>query len=93
MATDGMTVRLHLKRMKVVRVVTDEIDELVIEVADTRSVGALPGVRAQDQKGPRDAPGGGARHPPRAAHHLVWLQRRFECDNCGERHTEDHPEI
>ncbi|MGH9150868.1 MAG: hypothetical protein ACRD03_00350 [Acidimicrobiales bacterium] len=24
---------------------------------------------------------------------LVWLQRRFECDNCGERHTEDHPEI
>jgi transposase len=24
---------------------------------------------------------------------LVWLQRRFECPNCGGRHTEDHPEI
>jgi len=24
---------------------------------------------------------------------LVWRQRRFECENCGERHTEDHPEI
>lgn len=33
-----MTIRLHLKRLKVVRVVEDEIDKLVIEVADTRSV-------------------------------------------------------
>jgi zinc-finger of transposase IS204/IS1001/IS1096/IS1165 len=24
---------------------------------------------------------------------LVWLQRRFECPNCGHRHTGDHPEI
>lgn len=40
--TDGMTIRLHLKRMKVVRVVEDEIDELVIEVADTRSVVRCP---------------------------------------------------
>ncbi len=33
-----MTIRLHLKRMKVARVVEDEIDKLVIEVADTRRV-------------------------------------------------------
>ncbi len=38
MAQDGMTIRLHLKRMKVVRVVEDEIDKLVVEVADTRTV-------------------------------------------------------
>jgi zinc-finger of transposase IS204/IS1001/IS1096/IS1165 len=24
---------------------------------------------------------------------LVWLQRRFECPNCGHRHTGDHSEI
>ena len=37
-----MTIRLHLKRMKVVRVVEDEIDKLVIEVADTRRVVRCP---------------------------------------------------
>ena len=24
---------------------------------------------------------------------LVWLRRRFVCDNCGTRHLEDHPEF
>jgi transposase len=24
---------------------------------------------------------------------LIWLRRRFECDDCGERHTETHPAI
>ncbi len=33
-----MTMRLHLKRMVVVRVVEDEIDKLVTAVADTRRV-------------------------------------------------------
>jgi transposase len=37
-AQDGMTIRLHLKRMKVLRVVEDEIAKLVIEVTGTRSV-------------------------------------------------------
>lgn len=88
-----MTVRLHLRRMKVVRVVTDEIDELVIEVADTRSVVRCPACGHKTKKVHetrrvliRDVPLG---RPTT----LVWLQRRFECDNCGERHTEDHPEI
>ena len=35
MPTDGMTIRLHLKRIRVVRVIEDEIDRLVVEVADT----------------------------------------------------------
>jgi hypothetical protein len=38
LATDGMTIRLHLRRIRVVRVVEDEIDKLVFEVADTRRV-------------------------------------------------------
>ena len=37
-----MTIRLHLKRLKVVRVVEDEIDRLVIEVADNRTVVRCP---------------------------------------------------
>jgi transposase len=41
-ATDGMTIRLHLTRMRVVRVVEDEIDKLAIEVADTRRVVRCP---------------------------------------------------
>lgn len=93
MASDGMTIRLHLRRMKVVRVVVDEIDELVIEVADTRSVVRCPACGFKTTKVHetrkvivRDVPLG---RPTT----LVWLQRRFECPNCGERHTEDHPEI
>ena len=93
MARDGLTIRLHLRRMKVVRVVVDEIDELVIEVADTRSVVRCPACGYKTTKVHetrkvivRDVPLG---RPTT----LVWLQRRFECTNCGERHTEDHPEI
>jgi hypothetical protein len=33
-----MTIRLHLRRMRVVRVVEGQFDKLVIEVADTRRV-------------------------------------------------------
>ncbi len=83
MAADGMTVRLHLKRFKVVRVVTDEIDELVIEVAGTRTVLRCPAcghktktVHETRRVLVRDVPLG----PPTT---LIWLQRRFECDNCG----------
>ena len=88
-----MTIRLHLKRMKVVRVVEDEIDKLVIEVADTRTVVRCPACGHKTTKihetrrvEVRDIPLG---RPTT----LIWLQRRFECGNCGERHTEDHPEI
>ncbi|HEX2064801.1 MAG TPA: ISL3 family transposase, partial [Acidimicrobiales bacterium] len=93
MAQDGMTIRLHLKRIKVVRVVEDEIDKLVIEVADTRTVVRCPACGHKTTKihetrkvEVRDLPMG---RPTT----LIWLQRRFECPNCGERHTEDHPEI
>ena len=79
--------------MRVVRVVEDEIDKLVIEVADTRRVVRCPACGYRTSKVHetrrveiRDLPLG--RPAP-----LVWLQRRFECPNCGHRHTEDHPEI
>jgi transposase len=88
-----MTIRLHLRRMRVVRVLEDEIDRLVIEVADTRPVVRCPACGDKTSKVHetrrvefRDLPLG--RPAP-----LVWLRRRFECPNCGHRHTEDHPEI
>lgn len=93
MAKDQMTIRLHLKRMRVVRVLEDEIDKLVVEVADTRSVLRCPACGFKTSKVHetrrvvvQDLPLG---RPTT----LVWLQRRFECENCGTRHTEDHPEI
>ncbi|MCA1704221.1 MAG: transposase family protein [Actinobacteria bacterium] len=93
MTQDGMTIRLHLRRMKVVRVVEDEIDKLVIEVADARTVVRCPACGHRTTKVHetrkvvvRDIPLG---RPTT----LVWLQRRFECTACGERHTEEHPEI
>ena len=93
MASDGMTIRLHLRRMRVVSVIEDEIDRLVIEVADTRTVVRCPacGFKTSRVHETRrvlveDLPLG---RPTT----LVWLQRRFECPNCGQRHTEDHPEI
>lgn len=42
MATDAMSVRLHLKRLRVTRVLVDEINRLEVEVADTRSVVRCP---------------------------------------------------
>jgi transposase len=93
-ATDEMAVRLHLKRLRVVGVVEDEVDRLVIEVADTRKVVRCPfcGFKTSRVHETRrvlvsDLPMG--TRPTT----LVWLQRRFECDNCGQRHSEDHPEF
>ena len=61
--------------------VTDENDELVVEVADTRSLVRCPACGHKTKKVHethrvliRDVPLG---RPTK----LAWLQRRFECDN------------
>lgn len=89
-----MTIRLHLKRIRVVRVIEDEIDRLVVEVADTRKVARCPACGFGTRKvheirrvKVQDIPMMG--RPVT----LIWLQRRFECEDCGHRHTEDHPEF
>lgn len=41
-ATGEMSVRLHLRRLRVTRVLVDEIDRLEVEVADTRAVVLCP---------------------------------------------------
>jgi len=94
MSPDAMTIRLHLRRMRVVRVVVDLIERLVLEVADTRRVvrcgycGFRTG-RVHDRRRVKvhDLACQGR------ATLLEWIRRRFECDTCGERFLEDHPEI
>ncbi|HSH59566.1 MAG TPA: hypothetical protein VK988_07980 [Acidimicrobiales bacterium] len=90
MAQDGMTIRLHLKRMKVVRVVEDEIDKLVVEVADTRTVVRCPA--CGPRRSTRRARWSCATSPG-TAHHPHLAAAALRVPNCGERHTEDHPEI
>ena len=38
MAPDAMTIRLHLRRIRVLAVVVDLIERLVVEVSDSRRV-------------------------------------------------------
>jgi hypothetical protein len=89
-----MSVRLHLRRIRVIAVLVDAIEKLVVEIADVRRVVRCPycgfkTVRVHDTRkfSIRDLPAHGR---PTT---LVWVRRRFSCGECGERHWEDHPEI
>jgi len=94
MAPDAMTVRLHLRRIRVIAVVADLIEKLVVEVCDVRRVVRCPHCgfktsRVHDRRRlrVRDLP---TRGRPTT---LMWVRRRFVCDECSERSWEDHPEI
>jgi transposase len=94
LSPDSMTVRLKLQRIRVVEVVTDLRERLEVVVTDLRSVVRCPwcGFKTSKVHDTRrvkikDLPVLGA---PTT---LVWLRRRFTCDNCGERHLEHHPEF
>lgn len=94
MSPDAMSVRLHLRRIRVVAVLVDLIERLVVEVVDLRRVVRCPWcgfktTRVHDTRRLRvcDLP---TRGRPTT---LVWVRRRFACPECSERHWEDHPEI
>lgn len=94
MSPDAMTVRLHLRRIRVVRVLVDLVERLVVEVADTRRVVRCPhcgfktaSVHDDRRLRVRDLPIQG--RPTE----LQWLRRRFVCGECSERHWESQPEI
>ncbi|MCJ7755455.1 MAG: ISL3 family transposase [Thermoanaerobaculales bacterium] len=94
MAPDAMTVRLHVRRIRVIAVVADLVEKLVVEIADTRRVVRCPHCgfktpRVHDRRRLRvaDLP---TRGRPTT---LVWIRRRFSCDECSERSWEEHPEI
>jgi transposase len=94
LACDSMRVRLHLHRIRVVDVVTDLPERLEVVIRDLRSVVRCPWCGFKTAKVHetrrvkiKDVPRGRQRVT------LVWLRRRFQCDNCSERHTETHPAI
>ncbi len=93
MAPDAMTVRLHLGRIRVIAVLVDLVERLVVRVEDTRRVVRCPhcGFKTSTVHDRRDVRviDAGERRPIT----LVWRRRRFSCDTCGERFLEDHPEI
>jgi transposase len=92
LAPDSMRVRLHLYRIRVVEVLVDLPERLEVVVRDLRSVVRCPWCGLKTSKihemrrtKVKDVPRGRQRVT------LIWLRRRFECTNCGERHTETHP--
>lgn len=85
MATDSMTIRLHLRGITVDEVGVDEPDRLVVLVSATNSRTRCPfcgfktsRVHETRTVRIRDLPVGGRRTT------LCWQRRRFECENCTE---------
>ncbi len=94
MALDTIRVRLHLRLIRVQRVLVDTVTRLDVEVASTRSWSRCPHcgfktrtVHDTRRREIRDLPVSGRRMT------LVWIRRRFSCGNCDERHLEEHCEF
>jgi len=94
MAPDTMRVRLHLRLIRVLTVLVDTASRLEVEVVSTRSWSRCPHcgfetrtVHDRRCRKIRDLPVSGRRMT------LVWIRRRFVCDNCDERHLETHREF
>lgn len=94
MKPDAMTTRLHLRRIRVLTVLVDVIEHLVVEVGDLRRVVrcsycgfTTATVHDRRRHQVHDLPTRGR------ATTLVWVRRRFWCSNCQERFWEAHPEI
>ena len=92
MSADVMSVRLHLRGVRVTEVVVDTPSELI--VGATKNLSGCPGcgrscrrVHDRRQRQIRDLEVSGRRTV------LLWTQRRYVCDVCGKRHMETHSEF
>ena len=92
--SDLMSVRLHLRGVRVLEVLVDAADRLVVEVVSAREWSRCGHCgfkcrRVWDRRAKRvrDLEVSGRRTT------LVWRRRRFWCGNCGERHLEDHSQF
>jgi transposase len=82
-----MAVRLRLRLIRVIAVVIDTFDELVVAVCSTRSWSRCPHCgftcrRVHDVRRRRIRDRAVNGRPLT----LLWHRRRFACDGCGERH-------
>lgn len=91
---DVMPIRLHLQGIKVLGVVEDLPERLVVAVAAIASVLRCSAcgfkcstVHQISQAEVRDLPVSGR------ATTLVWHRRRFRCSRCGVTFTESHPQL
>jgi transposase len=91
-ALDAMTIRLHLRSMRVLEVVEDLPERLVVAVAAVSSVIRCSAcgfktsrVHATRKVKVADLPVSG--RPVT----LVWHRRRFRCRGCATTTTESHP--
>lgn len=94
MASDVMRVRLHLRQIRVLEVLADAPDVLRVSVESSSRRLRCPHCgfkchRVHDtrEKQVRDLEVSGRRTT------LVWMRRRFRCDNCDSRFLEEHPEF
>ena len=92
--SDVMSVRLWLSGVRVREVLVDTVDRLEVGVESARGWSRCPlcGFRCErvwDRrvKRVRDLGVSGRRTT------LVWRCRRFWCDNCEERHLENHDQF
>lgn len=94
MVPDCMQVRLHLRLIRVLAVLTDTIDALVVSVASTRSWSRCPdcGFACRDVHDTRTRKVRDLAVSSRPVT-LMWSRRRFSCANCGQRHLEVHDEF
>lgn len=94
MAPDIVRVWLHLRLIRVLTVLVDTASRLEVELISPRSWSWCPHcgfktttVHDRRRRKIRDLPVSGRRTT------LVWIRRRFVCENCDERHLEIHPEF
>lgn len=94
MAWGDVTIRLHLRQVRVVRVLEETISRLEVEIESGWSVSRCPScgsecsrVKDTRPKRIRDLTMSGRRTT------LVWQRRRFVCGDCGDLHLEEHPEF
>ena len=94
MSSDVMRVRLHLRGVRVLEVVADSPGRLEVAVEAAWSWSRCPHCgfkcrRVHDRRVKRvwDQPVSGRETV------LLWRRRRWRCENCAERHLEDHPEF
>ena len=94
MAANDIRVRLHLRELHMLEVITDTPQELRVRVESSvrrpRCVACgfrCSRVHDRREREIRDS------EISRRRTTLVWLRRRFDCEHCGHRWLEDHPEF